>query len=62
MVIPSEEGSDACSLTLKMFELSFKYLEMDLAGTALPKAYEKAEVKTQPETLEAAFALGKKLK
>lgn len=62
VVIPSEEGSDACSLTLKMFELSFKYLEMDLAGTALPKAYEKAEVKTQPETLEAAFALGKKLK
>ncbi len=62
LVVPSEEGADACNLTVGMFNLSFKYLEMDLVSVLLPKASEKAEVKTQPQTLNAALAMGKNIK
>ncbi len=61
LVVPSEEGAKACSICVKMFEQSFKYLGIVLAGKLLPKAYERAEVKTQLVTLEAAFKLGKEL-
>jgi multimeric flavodoxin WrbA len=62
LVIPSEEGADACNLLVGMFELSFKYLEMDIVGTILPTASERAEVKNQTQTLNQAFELGKNLK
>jgi multimeric flavodoxin WrbA len=62
LVVPSEEGAEACNLTVGMFSLSFKYLEIDLISVLLPKAYELAEVKTQPQTLKEAFAIGKNLK
>jgi multimeric flavodoxin WrbA len=62
LVVPSEEGADACNLTVGMFSLSFKYLEMNMVGVLLPKASELAEVKTQPQTLNEAFVIGKNLK
>jgi multimeric flavodoxin WrbA len=62
LVVPSEEGADACSLIVGMFNLSFKYLEMDLVNVLLPQATERAEVKKQPQVLEEALAIGKKLK
>jgi multimeric flavodoxin WrbA len=62
LVVPSEEGAEACKLTVGMFEMSCKYLEMELVSVLLPKASEKAEVNTQPHTLNAAFEIGKKLK
>jgi multimeric flavodoxin WrbA len=62
VVVPSEEGPDACDYLVGMFELSFKYLGIALIGKMLVKAYEKAEVNAQPETLNRAFQLGKKLK
>jgi multimeric flavodoxin WrbA len=62
VVVPSEEGADACSHVMGMFELSFKYLDMALAGELLVKAYEKADVNAQPETLSRAFEMGKALK
>jgi len=62
LVVPSEEGLDACNFTVGMFNLSFKYLEMRLIGTLLAKASEKAEVKGQPQVLSEAFALGKSIK
>ena len=62
LVVPSEEGAEACNFIVGTFNLSFKYLEMDLIGKLLPKASEKAEVKGQPRTLCEAFELGKKLK
>jgi multimeric flavodoxin WrbA len=62
LVVPSEEGAEACNLTVGMFSLSFKYLEMDLVSVLLPKASEKAEVKTQPQTLNEAFEIGKNLR
>ncbi len=34
MVVPSEEGAEACNLTVDMFRLSFKYLEMDLVSAS----------------------------
>ena len=61
LVAPSEEGASACRHLVGMFELSFRYLEMDLAGQILDKAYERAEVKEHPLNLEAAFQLGKSL-
>lgn len=62
LVVPSEEGAEACNFTVGMFSLSFKYLEMDLVSVLLPKACEKAEVKTQPQTLHEAFEIGKNLR
>jgi multimeric flavodoxin WrbA len=62
LVIPSEEGADACNFAVGMFTLSFKYLGMDLAVKLLPKASERAEVKKQPQTLKEALKLGKNLK
>ncbi|MGA2385020.1 MAG: flavodoxin family protein [Candidatus Bathyarchaeia archaeon] len=62
LVIPSEEGAEACEFAVGMFTLSFKYLGVDLAGTMLPKASERAEIKEQPQTLNEAWKLGKNLK
>ncbi len=61
LVIPSEEGADVCKLTVGMFNLSCKYLHIDLLGVMLPKASEKAEVKTQPQILNEAVAIGKNI-
>jgi len=61
LVIPSEEGADACNFAVGMFTLSFKYLGMDLTGKLLPKASEMAEVRGQPQTLNEALELGKNL-
>jgi len=58
LVVPSEEGAEACNLTVEMFRLSCKYLEMSLANVMLPKASERAEVKTQPQTLKQAYEIG----
>jgi multimeric flavodoxin WrbA len=62
VVVPCEEGADACNYLMGMFELSFRYLGMALAGKLLVKAYEKAEVNAQPETLSRALEMGKTLK
>jgi len=61
LVVPSEEGAEACTFTVSMFNLSFKYLEMELANVLLPKAAERAEIKGQPQVLAEAFDTGKKL-
>lgn len=61
-VVPSEEGSEACSHIVGMFNLSMKYLEMEIASVMLPKASERAEVASQPHILEEAELLGKHLK
>jgi multimeric flavodoxin WrbA len=62
LVVPSAEGAEACKPTVDMFKLSFKYLEMTLADVLLPSAYERAEIKMHPESLNQAFELGKNLK
>jgi multimeric flavodoxin WrbA len=62
LVVPSEEGATGCDCLVKMFELSFEYLEVELSGKILAQASEKAEVKKQPKTLDAAFEVGKALK
>ncbi|MBN2518674.1 MAG: flavodoxin family protein [Candidatus Altiarchaeota archaeon] len=45
VVIPSEEGPDACGPMLEMFKMSFSYLGMEYAGEVLAEAYEKGKVK-----------------
>jgi multimeric flavodoxin WrbA len=62
LVVPSEEGADACSHVVGMFNLSMKYLEIDLMSVLLPRASEGAEVKEQPETLHEARMIGKHIK
>ena len=61
VVVPSEEGAEACDLVVEMFKRSFKYLEMDLLGVLLPTASERSEVKTQPQVLTEALEIGKNL-
>jgi multimeric flavodoxin WrbA len=62
LVVPSEEGADACNFTVGMFNLSFRYLEIDLVNVLLPKASERGEVKAQPQVLKEAQTIGKHLK
>jgi multimeric flavodoxin WrbA len=62
LIVPSEEGADACNHTVGIFNMSMKYLEMELDGVLLPKASEKGEVKEQPHVLEEAKLLGKHIK
>lgn len=62
LVIPSDEGAEACTHLVGMFELSFKYLGLELAGKILITASEKGEVKEQPKTLDEAFKIGKAIK
>ena len=62
LVVPSEEGAEACSYITGMFELSFEYLEVVLANKILPTAAEHAEVQNQKQTLAEAFEIGKNLK
>ena len=61
VVVPSEEGESACCYLVGMFELSFEYLGVKLMAKMLTKAYEKAEVIKQSETMNRAFELGKTL-
>jgi multimeric flavodoxin WrbA len=61
LVIPSEEGAQACDLTVGMFERSFNYLELTIVGKMLSTASERAEIKQQPKVLNEAFELGKAL-
>jgi multimeric flavodoxin WrbA len=61
LVVPSEEGAKACDNLVGMFEQSFGYLEVELAGKVLAQASEKAEIRTNPKVLDEAFALGKTL-
>ncbi len=62
LVTPSEEGASACDCLVRMFELSFKYLGIDLTDKILVTAYDKAEVSEQPDALNGAFEVGKALK
>ncbi|HMK93988.1 MAG TPA: hypothetical protein VK536_01175 [Candidatus Limnocylindrales bacterium] len=62
LVIPSEEGADACDYAVGMFNASFEYLGINLVGKLLPKVSERAEVKKQPESINEALKLGKSLK
>ncbi len=61
VVTPSEEGEDACDPLIRMFQMSFKYLGVEFVGEILAKAYERAEIKNQPEALARALELGKSL-
>ncbi len=62
LVVPSEEGADACNCTVGMFNLSFKYLGVNLVNVLLPRASERAEIKSQPSVLKEARIIGKNLK
>jgi multimeric flavodoxin WrbA len=62
LVVPSEEGPGACNHIVDMFNLSCKYLGMEITSVLLPKASEKAEVKQQPLILKEAILIGKHIK
>jgi len=62
LVVPSEEGAEACNHTVGIFNLSFRYLGVDLVSVLLPQASERAEIKSQPEVLKEALTIGKHLK
>ncbi len=61
LVVPSEEGAHACLSLVNMFRDSFKYLEIELLSQVLVKAAEKGEVAYHPQSLAAAYQVGKAL-
>ena len=62
LVSPSEEGAEACQGLVDMFRRSFHYLGMTFAGCLLPRAYEKGEIKENPDELKKARDLGASLR
>ena len=62
LVVPSEEGAEACLHVVGMFNMSFGYLGVDLVNVLLPKATELGEVKSQPDVLLEARKIGQNLK
>ena len=62
IVMPSEEGAQACCFAVGMFKSSFDYLGVELIGKILPKTTERTSIKKQPEIMNKAFELGKNLK
>ncbi len=58
IVAPSEEGPAACGPLIEMFRRSLDYLGMELAGNLLARAYEKGEIKGDPEELKKAYEFG----
>ncbi len=61
IVVPSEEGQDACGPLIDMFRMSFDYLGVDFAGKILAKAYERGEIKENRGELERAYEFGRSL-
>ena len=61
VVVPSEEGPNCCGPLMQMFRMSFDYLGMNMAGSILASAFERGEVKNNPEDLSKAFELGASL-
>lgn len=62
VVAPSEEGPGCCGPLMEMFRMSFDYLGMEMAGSILARAYERGEVRGDPEVLRRARDLGASLK
>ena len=62
IVVPSEEGAACCNSLMEMFRMSFNYLEMEIAGSILAKAYERGEIEKNPRDLKRAFDLGASLR
>ncbi|OIN99137.1 hypothetical protein COS16_01645 [Candidatus Desantisbacteria bacterium CG02_land_8_20_14_3_00_49_13] len=58
IVVPAAEGPKACKAIVEMFEQSFDYLGMKLAGKILATAYEKGEVAKNAKELKKAHDLG----
>jgi multimeric flavodoxin WrbA len=61
LIVPSEEGAQACRLVVDMFDWSFKYLGVTLSGALLPTASSYGEIKNQPDTLNQATSIGEKM-
>jgi multimeric flavodoxin WrbA len=61
VVAPSEEGEEACGCLVEMFRKSFCYVGMEFAGTILPKAYERGDIKKNQEELRKAYDFGSSL-
>ena len=61
VITPAAEGPDACGPLIEMFLMSFKYLEIEMAGKILAKAYERGEIKDDLDILKSAYELGASL-
>ena len=61
VITPAAEGPGACGPLMEMFRMSFDYLEMEMAGDILAKAYERGEIKNDHEALKNAYGLGASL-
>ncbi len=61
VIVPSGEEPTASRWLMGMFKDSFDYLNMQLVGSVLVKAYEKGEVKQDAAALKQAYDLGASL-
>jgi multimeric flavodoxin WrbA len=61
VIAPSEEGSVCCGPLMEMLRMSFYYLGMELTGSILATAYDRAEIAEKPQELERAYKMGASL-
>lgn len=58
LVIPSDEGPEACKDLLKLFVQIFNNLGMQLMDSLCVKAHERGAVEKQLESMEKAYKIG----
>lgn len=61
VVSPSAEGQRACDPLLRMFRLSFEYLDVQLLDEIYVKAYNKGEIAKNEKEMNRAYELGASL-
>lgn len=58
VVAPSADGPEVCGPLIEMFRLTFDYLGVEFVGKVLAQAYEKGEIRQNPEALKEAYEFG----
>ncbi|MBS7251765.1 MAG: flavodoxin family protein [Candidatus Freyarchaeota archaeon] len=61
LVVPSDEGEEACGDLIKLFASIINTLGMQFVNILCVKAHEKGEVKNQPQSLEKAYKIGESI-
>lgn len=61
LVAPSAARPEACQIMVDQFRLCFDYLDIEFVGSIMAQAYDKGEIKQNPEALKKAYDLGASL-
>jgi len=61
VITPAQEGPDACGPLIEMFRMTFDHLKIKFTAKILATAYERSEIRKDPDALVDAYHLGTSL-